>query len=189
MNNDRMSQDAYTRVALRLRDIGPADREWLLSQLGADDCRRVSAALQAHRARTPPGAGPSRLERQPPKPAGNAEAQPLARLNAATFVEMKMLLAGQPDWAIALLLSAGPWPWGQEFLGDLAPERIRALRSLAGELVRQVKPQLSAAVVRLMALKLEPPVTDTPVTQAFDAALQRAVSELTAVDRWKLDLS
>src|SRR5579864_5708518 len=44
-------EDAYTRIALRLREISAEDREWLLSHLGADDCQRVSAALQEYRAR------------------------------------------------------------------------------------------------------------------------------------------
>jgi hypothetical protein len=42
--------DAYTRIALRLRELSGADRAWLLSQLAGEDCRRVSDALQKYRA-------------------------------------------------------------------------------------------------------------------------------------------
>jgi hypothetical protein len=179
-------EDTYTRIALRLRDIGAEDREWLLSHLGADDCQRVSAALQEHRARNVvrPEAAPTAAKTQ----AENAPL-PTARLAAASAADVRKLLAGQPDWAIALVLSAGPWPWAQELLGQLSPERIRALRALATELSQRVKPQLRDAVIRVIALKLAPAAIETPVTQAFDAALQRAVHELSAVDSFKLDLS
>lgn len=168
-----MRDDAYTRIALRLRDIGSEDRAWLLSHLGADDCQRVSAALQEYRARNAVASVPqARVE------SVNASQPAAARLAAATAADVRKLLAGQPDWAIALVLSAGPWPWAQELLGQLSPERIRALRALASELSQRVKPQLRDAVIRVVAQKLVPPETDTPVTQAFDAALQRAVFEL-----------
>jgi hypothetical protein len=179
-------EDTYTRIALRLREIGAEDREWLLSHLGADDCQRVSAALQQHRAHNV--ARPEAAPTAPKTQAENAPA-PTARLAAASAADVRNVLAGQPDWAIALVLSAGPWPWAQELLGQLSPERIRALRALATELSHRVKPQLRDAVIRVIALKLAPAAIETPVTQAFDAALQRAVHELSAVDSFKLDLS
>ena len=189
-----MKEDAYTRIALRLRDVGAEDREWLLSHLGADDCRRVSAALQEYRARNGAGAGVGGPKVAPevskrPVENGNAATEPAARLAGASAADVGKLLAGQPDWAIALVLSGGPWAWGQEVLGQLSPERIRALRALASELSQRVKPQLRDAVIRVIALKLAPPEIQTPVTQAFDAALQRAVHELSAIDSLKLELS
>jgi hypothetical protein len=183
-------EDTYTRIALRLREIGAEDREWLLSHLGADDCRRVSAALQEYRARNvarPEAA--THVSREAPKTQVESAPPPTARLAAASAADVRKLLAGQPDWAIALVLSAGPWPWAQELLGQLSPERIRALRALATELSHRVKPQLRDAVIRVIALKLAPAEMETPVTQAFDAALQRAVHELSAIDSFKLDLS
>jgi hypothetical protein len=185
--------DAYTRIALRLREIGTEDREWLLGHLGDDDCQRVSAALQEYRARNIPQTGPqtgTRTVAPPEAPRAQVEGSmhPTARLAAASASEAKKLLAGQPDWAIALVLSAGPWTWAQELLGQWSPERIRALRALAGELGHRVKPQLRDAVIRIIALKLAPIEQETPVTQAFDVALQRAAHELSAIDSLKLDL-
>jgi hypothetical protein len=181
-------EDAYTRIALRLRDVGTEDREWLLSHLGADDCQRVSAALQEYRARNVVPGTTLNAPREAPKVQVEKPTQPTARLAAASAAEVKKLLAGQPDWAIALVLSAGPWPWAQELLGQWSPERIRALRALASELSHRVKPPLHEAVIRTIALKLAPIESETPVTRAFDAALQRAVHELSAVDSLKLDL-
>lgn len=183
-------EDAYTRIALRLREVGAADREWLLSRLDADDCHRVSVALQQYRAKnaTAPG-GVAPVSREAPRSQPDNATQPAARLAAASAADIRKLFAGQPDWAIALVLSAGPWPWAAELLGQWVPERIRALRALAGELSERVKPQLRDEVVRLLALKLAPVESPTPVTQAFDAALQRAVDELPLAERWKLDLS
>ena len=182
-----MTEDAYTRIALRLRDVSTADREWLLSRLDADDCRRVSASLQQHRARTAAGSAlEARGRREISSPPGGGE-EPAARLAAAGVSEIRELLAGQPDWAIALLLSAGPWPWTQEFLVELIPERIRALRSLAAELAERVKPKFRDALVRAMALKLKSADIQTPLAQAFDVALERAVNEMSAGGIWKMD--
>ena len=183
-----MSEDAYTRIALRLRDVSTADREWLLSRLDADDCRRVSASLQQHRARTAAGSAlEARGRREISSPPGGGAEEPAARLAAAGVGEIRELLAGQPDWAIALLLSAGPWPWTPELLVELIPERIRALRSLAAELATRVKPKFRDAVVRAMALKLKSTDAQTPLTQAFDVALERAVNEMSAGGIWKMD--
>jgi len=183
-------EDTYTRIALRLRDIGAEDREWLLSHLGAEDCKRVSAALQEYRAHNAPRpeAAAQRLREAPKTQAGSAPL-PADRLGAASAADVKKLLAGQPDWAIALVLSAGPWPWSQELLGQVSPERIRALRALATELSDRVKPQFRAALIRAVAGKLAPAEIQTPVTQAFDAALQRAVHERSALESVRLDLS
>ena len=194
-----MREDTYTRIALRLRDIGAEDREWLLSHLGAEDCKRVSAALQEYRAHNGPhpAAAAQGLREAPKTQAGSAPPKtpvgsappPADRLAAASAADVRKLLAGQPDWAIALVLSAGPWPWSQEVLGQASPERIRALRALATELSDRVKPQFRDVLIRAVAEKLAPAEIQTPVTQAFDAALQRAVHERSALDSIRLDLS
>jgi hypothetical protein len=182
-----MREDSYTRIALRLRDIGAEDREWLLSQLGADDCQRVSAALREYRAHNVPRAEPGiQGLHETPKTQVESESSPAARFAAASAADVRKLLAGQPDWAIALVLTAGPWPWAQELLGQLSPERIRALRALATELSGRVMPQFRDALIRVIAQKLAPPEIQTPVTQAFDAALQRAVHEWSALDGSRL---
>src|SRR5689334_10603073 len=118
-----MREDAYTRIALRLREVGAADREWLLSRLDADDCRKVSVALQEYRAKNAAGAAvlaPASAE-APKSAAPGSSAKPATRLAAASSSEVKKLFAGQPDWAIALVLSAGPWPWAPELLGQWVP--------------------------------------------------------------------
>ena len=133
--DDRMSQNAYTRIALRLRDLSPGDREWLLAQLAPQDCKRVSEALREHRgqALSDKSLNRPRMEGALSSGAG-AQDTPEARLTAAPAARVKAVLAEQPDWAIALLLSADSWPWAEEFLDELVPERIRALRALASEL-------------------------------------------------------
>jgi hypothetical protein len=186
-----MTQSAYTRIALRLRDLSPADREWLLGQLAPEDCRRVSEALRQHRTQTLSGASPDRapLEQRPPSRApveGDGDLS-ASRLMTAPVVRMKALLGEQPDWAIALVLSAESWPWTQEFLDDLVPERIRALRAVANELVPRVKPKFRQAVVGAVAAKIQPATIESPVTLAFDAALERALTELPVVKHWSSD--
>jgi len=191
-----MSDDAYTRIALRLREVGPTDREWLLSQLGEDDCRRVSAALSEHRRLAGQMVAPPPRARDVGEPgSGTAPTQtsstsdPMARLRAASPADVKKLLAEQPDWALGVLLAGHEWPWAPVFLGSLPPERIRSLRALVAELSQSIKPKVHEMLVSILAGKLEAVPGQTPMTQAFDAALQEATSAISALDTWKLDLS
>jgi hypothetical protein len=179
--NARMTQDAYTRIALRLRELSPADREWLLGQLAPEDCSRVSEALRQHRAQV--------ISSEPADHARVEEGSdiPVSRLRSAPAARVKALLAEEPDWAIALVLSAESWPWTQEFLDELVPERIRALRAMAGELSPRVKPKFAQALVRFIAAKLQPTALQSPVTVAFDAALERALNDLPVVKHWPSD--
>jgi hypothetical protein len=191
-----MSDDAYTRIALRLREVGPADREWLLSQLDEHDCKRVSAALSEHRrlagqvaaspTRAPAVGESSSGTAQTPNPSAS---DPVARLLAASPADVKKLLADQPDWALGLLLAGREWPWAPVFLGSLPPERIRALRALVAELSQGIKPKVHEMLVSILAGKLEAVPRQTPITHAFDAALQKATAAITTLDAWKLDLS
>ena len=186
--DDRMSQNAYTRIALRLRDLSPGDREWLLAQLAPQDCKRVSEALREHRAQALSDKlfNRPRMEGTLPSGAG-VQDTPEARLTAAPAARVKALLAEQPDWAIALLLSADSWPWAEEFLDELVPERLRALRALASELAPRVKPKLRQAVVHTIASRIQPPATALPATRAFDAALERALDDLPVFKHWSSD--
>ena len=168
-----MSQDAYTRIAVRLRDLSPRDREWFLGQLAPDDCKRISVALRQHRSQALPG---------------------------ASVEDVRQILAGQPEFVIALVLSEERWPWTKDFLAALGPERIRALRTLAADLSSRVKPKMREALVRSIAAKMKPPETmRSQATLPFDAALEQATRELSVtvdlpVDRglsaggeWRLD--
>lgn len=175
-----MSQNAYTRIALRLRDLSPGDREWLLARLTPQDCRRVSEALREHRAEDLSTKSLSR-------PRVEEGLSPEAWLTAAPAARAKAVLAEQPDWAIALLLSADSWPWAEEFLDELVPERLRALRALASELAPRVKPQFRQALVHAIASRIQPPVTALPATRAFDAALERALDDLPVFKHWSTD--
>jgi hypothetical protein len=178
-----MSANAYTRIALRLRDLGPADREWLLSQLDEDDCKRVSAALHEHRR----SLGQVQTRAEEKLTAALAGNDPVTRFKAANLEDVKDLFARQPDWAIALVLSASDIPWASRFLAELPPERIRRLRAVATELA-SVKPKVREVLLRILAGKFDLGGSQTPVTLAFDAALERAVCGMSALDHWKLDL-
>lgn len=169
--------DAYTRIALRLRELDSADQEWLLSRLATEDCKRVSGALQTYRARS---ASPQ--DRQQPEPLSSGAASPeksltqedatVARLKSAKPNEIKQVLSSHDNWVIALVLSAQHWPWTPEFLGSLPPERIRALRTLAHDIPLQVKPAFKARVLEHMVRALQPPNSPQP----FEVALQHALS-------------
>ena len=170
--------DAYTRIALRLRELDSSDREWLLSRLATEDCKRVSSALHAYRAES---ASPPEREQAEPLPSATSPEKPLtqeeaalARLKSAKPNEIKQALSLHDNWVIALVLSAQQWPWTPEFLGSLPPERIRALRALAHDLPLQVKPAFKARVLERIAGTLQPQSHSQP----FEVALQRALGSL-----------
>lgn len=174
------ASDAYTRIALRLRELGSADREWLLSRLSTEDCQRVSTALQTYRAES---ASPQESEHPqpsrsatPPEKSLTPEDATLARLKSAKPNEIKQALSSHDNWVIALVLSGQHWPWTPEFLGSLPPERIRALRALAHDLPLQVKPAFKARVLERIAGTLQPPNPPQP----FEVALQRALGGWTS---------
>lgn len=175
-----MSENAFARIASRLRDLCKADRDWLLEQLTPHDGRRLVEALRAHRqdasARKTPR-GNVAPEAQAPDERNTA----WSRLARAGAMEMREVLADEPDWAIAMLV-AQPWPWSQALLSDFAPERIRALRALAAEL-EGVKPRVTEAILFEITAKLERAVPKPSATEAFDAALERAVAELPMIPR------
>lgn len=168
--------DAYTRIALRLRELDSSDREWLLSRLATEDCKRVSSALQAYRAESV--SPPPEREQPEPLPAATPSERPLtpedvtlARFRSAKPNEIKQALSSHDNWVIALVLSAQHWSWTPEFLGSLPPERIRALRALAHDFPLQVKPAFKARVLEHIAGTLQTPSYPQP----FEVALQRAL--------------
>jgi hypothetical protein len=191
--------NAFARIAARLRELNPIDRDWLLGRLAAEDCRRVSNALREHRAREQAGTSPPEetadaaatglvqgrsAQGHAGQEMADESSQQLARANAA---EVRRALAEQPDWAIALLLSRRKWPWTQEILRDLTPERLRALRALAGELA-QTKPKVCDAIVRAVGVGMAPTELSraTAATHAvFDAALANAMEELPVIEHWQ----
>lgn len=182
-----MSEKAFARIAARLRDLCDADREWLLGQLAPEDGRRLVEALRAQRQRVSAGnaaegvVGP-KGEATPPE----ERSEPWKRLGSAGVSEMRRVLADQPDWAIAIVVATRPWQWSQEFLAGLASERIRALRELAAELAG-VKPRVREALLSEIAAKLERAGPKSSATEAFDAALQRAMEEQPIVARRRLE--
>lgn len=175
-----MSENAFVRIASRLSNLCAADRDWLLGQLTPDDGRRLVEALRAHRQGASARNEPKR-EVAPESQAPNERNEPWSRIARAGAMEMRQVLADQPDWAIAML-AAQPWPWSQALLSDFAPERIRALRALAAEL-EGVKPRVREAILSEIAAKLEQAAPKPSATEAFDAALERAVEELPMIPR------
>ncbi len=205
--SDATTLDAYTRIALRLRDLSAADREWLLGKLAVEDCRRVSAALRRVRARGlvagPESGSPANSEVQRAghvapggsnSHRGSDPAMPVddeaARLMRASLPEVQAVFAGQPDWAVAVVLAARPWPWMPSYLAALDPNRIRALRSLTAELSARVKPSTREHVLRAIASKLTPDpavALEPAIVGPFDAALERATLELSANRDWRME--
>ena len=175
-----MSDNAFARIASRLRGLCEADRDWLLGQLTPDDGRRLVEALRAHRQEASARKTPKRNV-APEGQAPNEGDTPWSRLARAGAMEMREVLADEPDWAIAMLV-AQPWPWSQALLSDFAPERIRALRALAAEL-EGVKPRVREAILSEITAKLERAVRKPSATETFDAALERAVEEVPMIPR------
>lgn len=182
-----MSESAFARIATRLRGLSEADREWLLGQLAPEDGRRLLEALRAHRQQAAGGSTADRAtQRKSQVTSFNDGGVPWNRLTTASAAEVRQVLSDQPDWAIAIVLSAQPWQWSQEVLGSLAPERIRALRALSTEL-EGIKARVREVVLSEIAAKLERVGAKAPAAEAFDTALERAIGEQPMASRRRLE--
>jgi hypothetical protein len=169
-----MKTETTALIAERLRNLSVGDRDWLLGALAPEECRFVSAALRAQLEQTPDEAPPAG-RKSAPGPQSNDG--PVDRLNAASSEEVERILRPLPDWAMALVLAMHPWRWAQAYLGAHTPERVRALRALALEL-ECVKPAVRSTLLDLLIAQLEPQTPKSPASHNFDAALERAMEQL-----------
>ncbi len=170
-----MNNDAYARIALRLRGLAAVDREWILQKLDAQECRSISAALQRLRMENMVGQAnvtastDARVSRRAER---EKHLQILESLPAASVLGV---MKAQPDWVLAVVLAAARGSWNAQLLQSLAPERVRVLHLLTNELSPRVKPAVRDAVLRMLVAKIESQEAVATAFSPFDAVLDRVV--------------
>jgi hypothetical protein len=183
-----MSDDAFGRVALRLRALSAVDRAWILQHLDDGDCQSIGAALQRLRAnRIAETLQPSASLGWPEAHGSEDTREVRERLASAESSSVLGVMAAQPDWTLAVALSAAPWPWAEKLLERLRPERVRRVRALSKELAPRVTPAVRDALLRWLVTKLDALRVDEAAVQTFDMALDRTLRSGSVAGRRRRD--
>jgi hypothetical protein len=176
-----MSEQAYRRVAVRLRALDAMDRDWILQQLGGAHCQGISAALQGLRAAqfgdggAPPVVGAWSAAR------GDEQARIVrGRLASVPGGEVLGAMAAQPDWTLAVVLAAESWPWAEQLWEQLGADRTRRVRSLSTELAPRVTVAVREAVLRWFVSKLDTHGASAVKRSAFERNLDWTLQSLGA---------
>jgi hypothetical protein len=171
-----MSQDAFGRVALRLRALSAVDRAWILQHLDDEDCQSIGAALQRLRANRIADTIPPGVSTGWPEAHGSDDTRATReRLASAEPSALLGVMAAQPDWTLAVALSAAPWPWAEKLLERFRPERVRRVRALSKELAPRVTPAVRDALLRWLVAKLDALAVDEAAVLTFDMTLDRTL--------------
>jgi len=166
--------DARYALAARLGEIAPADREWLLGQLSAQERQRVSDMMsaldpdpQAEAVTTAPG-----VERAAPdsRVLDNSASQVVARASAWMVAQA---LGEEPDWIVGLLVARRPWPWARDYVDGMEPERVARLQVLARSVDQHAKAAVFDAAVEGLARTLERLAPELVGRNAFDETVAR----------------
>jgi len=178
-----MSDEAYRRVAVRLRTLGATDREWILQQLDAEHCQSIGAALHRLRAQQiTEGTTPAASGGWPPMHGVEEARRVRARLAVAPSAAALGVISAQPDWTLAVLLAAEPWPWAGR-LEQLGPERVRRVRALSKELGPRVTSTVREAVLRWFIAKLDAQSAGAMKSSAFERNLEWSIQGLSMAGR------
>ncbi len=183
-----MSDNAFGRVALRLRALSAVDRAWILQNLDDGDCRSIGTALQRLRASRiaetiPPGASLGW-----PEAHGSENTREVReRLACAEPSSVLGIMAAQPDWTLAVVLSAAHWPWTEKLLESFRPECVRRVRALGKELAPRVTAAVRDALLRWLVTKLDALRVDEAAVQTFDMTLERTLQRASVAGRHRRD--
>jgi hypothetical protein len=136
----------YRKAALVLSGLAEADRAWMLDQIGAEERTRLSSLMLELSA-----LGISADDSLARELAAEAPAKNRVAVDAGTALGV---LAREPDWLIALVLRARPWPWREELLRLLGTQRRFSVQEAipAGT---DVKPRVVEALVAAIERRLE----------------------------------
>lgn len=134
--------NGYERVASRLRTLSPAEQEWLLERLPAEDRQRVIAARDAMDAK-------ERREND----AIALQQSAADTINGWEADAIRQLLTDEPVWVAALILLQLEPPLALAVIGQMVPARAEAVRAAVAHAPDTVKPRLIEALLRALLEK------------------------------------
>ena len=155
--------DTFRKIALRLNELHRTDRDWMLGQLPEDARARVAPLLRELSALGADELPASTFDElvasagRGPKPASKPAVETpdvSSGIAHADHASMHALLADEPDWVIALVVNHSEWPWLDDFIEALPPERVGELHVTARELDAVVKPRVKDAILHALGGRL-----------------------------------
>jgi hypothetical protein len=161
--------DGFARAAVRLAELAPEDRGWLLGQLSPAQRERLSSLVERVLARGESAPGePAGEPTSPRAPLGPEEV--VARAGAA---QVALALDGEPEWIVALLLARRTWNWSRDYLDRLDAREVERLRAATRRVDAAASPQVFEAAVAALARKLERVAPELVERTAFDSVVAR----------------
>jgi hypothetical protein len=159
---DAAGMSGERKAALALASLGETDRAWMLAQLPEAPRARVSALLgELSEMRVSFDHELVRQLGQEPKKEREKEAHGLEGADAHA---VSAVLEREPDWLVALVLRARPWPWRTAFLQRVGTERARRVTRVAPQ-APALRPKLVAALLAALEAKVrEEPVAGAPAS-------------------------
>ncbi|GEM_PF-3128162 len=126
--------------------LHPADRRWLLAQLGDPERRRLTALLERGAADALPAvsaldSAPAPVKSNMPEP--EELSQDEALLNAAEPKIIVALLVQLPSPCVALILSQWRWPWTQSVMAALPADSRKYLEDERARAGGQPRPRFA----------------------------------------------
>lgn len=136
----------YRKAALVLSGLAEADRAWMLARVEHEERARLSSLIEELS-----GLGLAAEDAVVRELAAEAPPKSQVTVDAATALGV---LSREPDWLIALVLRARPWPWREELLRLLGTQRRFSVQEAipAGS---DVKPKVVEALVAAIERRLE----------------------------------
>jgi hypothetical protein len=150
MDTARLSGER--KAALALASLGVEDRAWMLERLPEPPRARVAALLDELREMRVPF--DRELAKQlAPEPVKEQPAKEQRSLDSADVLAVLTALEREPDWLVALVLRARPWPWRAAFLQGIGSERELNIKRALPVAVA-VRPKFLAALLAALEEKL-----------------------------------
>jgi len=149
--------DGSRKAALLLSSLREEDRAWLLARV--DDSQRTRLAPLLSEVR---GLGVSvdpRTLRELAQSDGDAQEPEAddsasASITSASASAVLEALGGEPDWLIAIVLRARPWPWREALLNLLGTERRSSIQKALPSGV-EVQPRVIETLVAAIEARLD----------------------------------
>jgi hypothetical protein len=184
----------YSKAARNIAALASEDRHWVLSQLGEDDRTRILLILKelsspadsvnvgstAELSAGADGSGSSPASSLHPM-----ERDDHAIVAAVDLDALIPLLASEPDWLVAVLLTQFEWSWAERFMESCSVERLQRIAEAMKAEAVVVKPRVRQVVLSNIAQKLRHRPQTLQSASPFERILSRAekrVSQASSAD-------
>jgi hypothetical protein len=144
--------DGYRRAALALQALDAEERQWLLSQLDAEDRERVAALLRHADGPQEAASGAAANSKVPAPPMETAAPSDIAVIESTHGETLGAVLQDQPEWVVALVLAHCAKNMAlRRYVDQLPPPRGARIHGLVKPMRDAVKPRVRDFVLQRVA--------------------------------------